>query len=706
MATNGSGKQSVSILHLEDNPADGEFFRHKLGRDGLECSITLVETREDFIRELGKPEHDIILSDNAMPHFSGREALALAKSARPDLPFIFLSGSIGEEAAIEALKEGATDYILKDRFSRLAAAISRAMEEKEERAIRRRAEKALRASEERYALAAVGANDGLWDWDLKSGTVYYSARWKSMLGHAEEEIGGSLDEWLGRIHPEEAGLVRLQIDRHLEGATAKLECEYRIRTRQGNYLWVLCRGVAVRGADGAPYRIAGSQGDITERKRAEEQLLYDAFHDSLTGLVNRNLFHNSLQRLLEMGKRKDGVRFSVLHFGLDRFGTLNDGLGRQIGDIILKESAGRITQRLRPGDTLARLSGGEFAVLMEDMDSLSEVIRTARSIQAGFQSGFLIGGQEIYVTLSAGIVQGADGYQTPEEVLRDAGIALGKAKSQGPENFCVFDQAMHAQAVSLLGLETDLRHAIAKDEFYLQYQPIMDLRRGTVAGFEALVRWQHPVKGLIPPMDFIPVAEESFFINEIGRIVLEKACRQMRRWQTEYPAARNMSVSVNVSGRQFRQSDLIDQIKGILSATDLDPKCLKLEVTETAIMHDPKTAADMLAELGAEGIGLQIDDFGTGYSSLAYLHRFPMHALKIDRSFVNLIGENGENTAISSSVVAMAHNLGMQVIAEGIETPVQLRILKELACDYGQGFFFNKPLSVPDAERLIASQTA
>lgn len=693
----------ISILHLEDNPSEAELFGEMLSGSGLDCVITVAKSEEEFLRGLAEPAHQIILSDYTIPGFSGQAALELARARRPELPFIFLSGSIGEEAAVAALKNGATDYILKDRASRLASAIARALDERRQAESRSRAEAALRLSEERYALAAVGANDGLWDWDLRADTVYYSERWKSMLGHSEAEIGVSPEEWLGRIHPEDAGTVRQKIDLYLQGAAPKFECEYRMRTAQGSHIWVLCRGVAKRDGDGKPFRMAGSQGDITERKRAVDQLLYDAFHDGITGLVNRNLLLNTLQRLLWQGRRKGGTRFTVIVFGLDRFGAINDSLGRQAGDRILQETARRIGRGIRPGDTLARLGGDEFAVLLEDVEAQGEAARLARGVQAEFRHGFRIDGREAFLTLSAGMVQVAEGHQSPEEVLRDAGIALGKAKAQGKSGFCVFDPGMHAQALFLLNLETDLRLALERDELRVHYQPIIDLAGGGIAGFEALARWQHPARGLVPPMEFIPIAEQTHLINDIGRIIMEKACLRLRRWQNAYPQGRAMTVSVNVSGRQFRQPDLIREIKAILADTGLSPGSLKLEVTETAIMDDPLAAAAMLSELRAEGICLQIDDFGTGYSSLGYLHKFPMQALKIDRSFVNLIGERGEDSEIASTIVSMAHNLKMQVIAEGIETEPQLRHLRGMRCDFGQGYFFHRPLEEAAAENLIAA---
>jgi diguanylate cyclase (GGDEF)-like protein/PAS domain S-box-containing protein len=692
----------ISILHLEDDAGDAVYFAEELRRAGLDCRITLAQNAQEFASALSASDFDLILSDNTLPDFDGNSALLLARARRPDLPFIFLSGSIGEEAAIDALKSGATDYILKSRTARLAPAIARALEEKAEREERRRAEQALRESEERYALAALGSNDGLWDWDLKAGAIHFSARWKSMLGYAENEIGPDPREWFDRIHPEDLGQVMARIEAHLKGGASKLECEYRIRTRQGSFLWVLCRGMAVRDAAGDPYRMAGSQGDVTERKKAEEQLLYDAFHDSLTGLFNRNLFLNHLEKLLWAGRRKGGPPFSVVLLGLDRFGSLNSSLGRPAADLILKEAAQRIAAKMRPGDTLARLGGDEFAILMEGPENPGEAIRLAKDLQDALQGPFRIGEQEAFVTASAGIVHGTSAYQGPDEILRDAGLALSEAKSQGKASFAVFDVGMHAQAVAILNLDRDLRRAVARDEFIVHYQPIVELATGKLAGFEALARWMHPGRGLVPPMEFIPFAEEIGLIDDIGRTVLEKACRQMSAWREAHPRDPELTISVNVSGRQFRQPDLIGQIRDILARMRLDPNRLKLEITETAIMDDPKAAARMLAEMRESGIQLQIDDFGTGYSSLAYLHRFPVQALKIDRSFVGMIGPAGENAQIAATVTALAHNLGMQVIAEGIETPDHLRRLREMGCEYGQGYHFSRPVDADAAGKLIA----
>ncbi len=695
---------TLRLLHLEDDAADAEYFAHLLRAGGLACEITSVATQPEFEQALRSAPADLILCDNSLPGYSGEEALVLAHRLRPEVPFIFLSGSIGEEAAIETLKNGATDYVLKSRTSRLIPAVTRALRERRDREERLRAEAALRHSEERYALAARGANDGLWDYDLRAGKVFFSPRWKSMLGYAEDEVGSDPKEWFERIHPEDAEMVNLQWDRHLAGKTAQWQCEHRLRAKSGSYLWVLGRGMAIRAVTGEPTRVAGSISDIGDRKRAEEQLLYDAFHDAVTGLFNRNLFLNRLQRLLWVGKRRGVPRFSVLLLGLDRFDAVHDGLGRQAADQMLIETARRIERKMRPGDTLARIGHDVFAVLMEENAVPGEVVHLIQNIRGLFQEALRPEGREVFVTLSAGVVHDVDRQASAEEILRDGGLALGKAKARKASGFAVFNEEMHAQALALLDLETDLRHALERHEFRVHYQPVISLASGTLSGFEALVRWQHPQRGLVPPMEFIPFAEQSHFINAIGKTVLDSACAQLRAWQDSHPGREDLTVSVNVSGKQFRQPDLFRQIVTVLEETGLNPKCLKLEITETAIMEDPEAAARLLIELRNAGIGLQIDDFGTGYSSLGYLHRFPTQALKIDQSFVSKIGRQGENAEIAATIISIAHHLGMQVIAEGIEAPYHLRALKNIGCEYGQGFLFSRPVETDQAEKLIAAQ--
>ena len=565
---------------------------------------------------------------------------------------------------------------------------------------RQQAEAALRESEERYALAVRGANDGLWDWNLKTGQVYFSTRWKSMLGYEEHEIGNSLDECYNRMHPEDIEQVKVEMATHLEGLSPHYESEHRMQHKDGTYRWMISRGLAVRDANGNTYRMAGSQTDITNRKLAEEQLLHDAFHDALTGLSNRALFIDRLRHTIERTKRREGYAFAVLFLDLDRFKVINDSLGHNVGDQLLIAFVRRLEACLRSVDTAARLGGDEFVILLEDITDVSDATHAAKRIQKELTLPFNLGGQEIFTTISIGIALSTIGYNQPEELLRDADTAMYRAKSLGKARYEVFDPILHTQALTLLQVENDLRRAVEREEFQIHYQPIVELETGKLRSFEALVRWQHPTQGLVSPAAFIPVAEETGLIVPIGYWILRSACRQLHVWQVR-PANQLLTISVNLSGKQFSQPDLIQQIGQILQETGLDACSLSLEITESMIMENDESAIVTLLQLRDLGVKLSIDDFGTGYSSLGRLNQFPINMLKIDRSFVNGLGANEGNLKIIETIVTLAHHLGMEVTAEGVEVAEQLAQLRKLKCEYGQGYFFSRPLDTQAAEALI-----
>ena len=571
---------------------------------------------------------------------------------------------------------------------------------------RERAGAALRESEERYALAARGANDGLWDWNLATNEVYYSPRWKSMLGWTDTEVGSTPDDWLGRVHAEDVERVRNDVAGHVAGYAPHLESEHRIRHRDGHYVWVLCRGVAVRDASGKPYRMAGSMTDITDRKNTEQQLLHDAFHDALTNLPNRALFTDLLTRSLGRARRRIDYRFAVLFIDLDRFKVVNDSLGHSIGDELLKALTRRIERCVRPGDTVARLGGDEFTILVDDIGDASDATRVADRIQHELAQPFNLSGHEVFTSASIGIALSASGYQAADDLLRDADIAMYRAKALGKARYEVFDTQMHARARALLELETDLRRAAERGEFRLHYQPLVTLETGRITGFEAVVRWQHPVHGLIGPAAFIPIAEETGLIIPIGKWVLREACRQMRVWQDRYPSL-DLTVSVNLSGKQFAQPGLVEEIDAALKETGLEPRRLRIEITESVVMENAAQAMAMIDQLRALKVKIDVDDFGTGYSSLSYLQRFSLDHLKIDRSFVSNIGtDQGENAEIVRTIVTLAHHLGMDAVAEGVETADQLALLREVGCQLVQGYLFAKPLDEADADRLLAAGRA
>ncbi len=552
----------------------------------------------------------------------------------------------------------------------------------------------LRESETRYALAAQGANDGLWDWDLVTGEVYHSPRWMEILGiGADENILFTKKCWLERIHPDDRDAVADELKAHLKDEAKNFRSEHRILHTDGEYRWVLIRGMAVRDSDGKAFRIAGSMSDITERKSAEEKLAHDAVHDALTGLPNRKKLMARLGRSIQRIKHNSNYGFAVLFIDLDRFKTINDSLGHQAGDELLLIITEKLTQLVRPSDMVARLGGDEFVVVLENVRSRERVSQIAERILNCLQEPNEIAGHQIYSSASIGIVLASPAYDQPDDLVRDADIAMYRAKVKGKARFEIYNSKMHSGAISLLQMEMDLRRAIDRDEFTLHYQPIVSLNSEKIVGFEALIRWNHPTRGIIMPNDFISVAEETGLILPIGNWVLREACVQMQQWREEYSLANSLVVNVNLSARQLEQKDLVEQITRILKETKLDPACLKLEITESVIMKNAEETITKVLKLREMGVLLSIDDFGTGYSSLSYLHRFPIDTLKVDRSFVNLIGAEGEHSEIIQTIITLAFNLGMDVVAEGVETAEQLEFLRQVNCNYGQGHLYSRPVT-------------
>ncbi|MEJ7813387.1 MAG: EAL domain-containing protein [Gemmatimonadaceae bacterium] len=565
----------------------------------------------------------------------------------------------------------------------------------------RRSEEALRESEERYMLAARGANDGLWDWDLRSGLVYFSTRWKSMLGYDEAAVGTEPDEWLGRVHPNDAQRVRAELDAHLAGRTPHFESEHRVLHGDGEYRWMLTRALVVRDESGRANRIAGSQTDITDRKIATQRILDNAVHDALTGLPNRALFTDIVFRAISRAQRQPNYRFAVLFLDFDRFKVINDSLGHMVGDQLLVAIARRLECCIRTSDSLSRLGGDEFTVFVDDLKDVSDATHLADRILKEMAVSFTLSGHEVFTSVSIGIAISTSGYSQPEEVLRDADLAMYRAKANGKGRYQVFDSAMHARAMLLMQMETDLRRAIEREEFVLHYQPIMSLSLGRIAGFEALIRWHHPERGLFSPDTFIPLAEETGLMLPIGQWVLREACRQARAWQLHSPAHADLSISVNVSARQFVQPTLVQEIRAILADTGLAPEHLKLEITESVLMDNAEAAILTLRQLRALGVQLHLDDFGTGYSSLSYLHRFPIDALKIDQSFVRKMGDDQECLEIVRTIMTLARNLRIGVIAEGVETSEQRAQLWALECEFLQGYLFSKPVEAAQAQGVL-----
>lgn len=443
--------------------------------------------------------------------------------------------------------------------------------------------------------------------------------------------------------------------------------------------------------------------EITKHKQTQKRLFHQALHDALTGLPNRNLLMEHLQKALQRSQRNQNYLFAVLFIDLDRFKIINDSLGHAVGDRFLVAIASLLKKCSRDVDTVARLSGDEFAILLDDLKDSNEAIAIAERLLEKLTSPIYLDERKVFTGASIGIALGSPTYQSGVELLRDADIAMYRAKAQGKGHYALFDREMYAQTLHLSQLETDLRFALERQEFILHYQPIISLKTGRIEGFEALLRWQHPEKGLIFPGDFIAIAEDTGLIVPIGEWVLQEACQKLWTWQEKFPSASSVQISVNLSSRQIKQFDFVDKLAKILSDTGLNGQNLRLELTETMLMERGEKTIELLCGIKAQNVQLSIDDFGTGYSSLSYLHRFPIDALKIDRSFVSLIDAEGKNGEIVKTIITLAHSLGIKAIAEGVETPHQLTHLRNLGCQAAQGYFFAKPVNLQLAESIIAT---
>jgi len=564
---------SLNLLLLEDSSADAELMIEALRDAGFDPTFRRVDTKDAYLRELDQPP-DFILSDYSMPQFTAQDALSLMKERGLDLPFIIVSGCIGEDMAVECMKAGAADYLLKDRLGRLGHAVAQALERK-----------------------------------------------------------------------------RL----------------------------------------------------IEEKRQAEQRLFLETFHDSLTGLPNRALFMDRLERVFLQSRRQAGHVFALLHMNLDGLNMVHSGLGPSPADRLLIEVSQRILRRVRSVDTVARMEGDAFTLLVDNLKAVGNATRVAERLQQEFAMPFVLDEGEIFLTPCIGIACSHAGYESGEHLLRDATAAMLQAKATGRAGFVIFDKAMHQQAMARLKLEGDLRQALDRKEFRLAYQPIVDLAEGRVAGFESLLRWQHPEHGLTRPDAFLHIAMELGLMKSIGEWSLGEACRQLKLWQGEFPRIRPLTVSVNFSIEHFAQDPIAQLIKTVIQRTGIDAPSLKIEITESEMMKNPAAVSQVLAEIKAQQVDTCLDDFGTGYSSLSHLQQLAIRFLKIDQSFVRRLGSDDDALAIVKTIIALAHQLGRQVIAEGVETAEHLVILRSLGCEYGQGYFFSKPLAPEEVGSLLAS---
>jgi diguanylate cyclase (GGDEF)-like protein/PAS domain S-box-containing protein len=689
--------ESLRILLVEDDEDDFVLTRSMLQVPGTAWfQLEWEQSYLPALQAIREARHDLYLVDYRLGDRTGLDLVRDAWDSEPPAPVIVLTGQDDYEVDVQASELGVTDYLVKgtidapslERTIRYAVRHHQVMVD-------------LRRSEERYAVAVQATNDGIWDWDLAGETMHFSDRWKALLGYAEAFASDRPDAWFDLVHPDDVQRLRREINLHLAGESMHFENEHRIRHADGGWRWVLTRGLTTRDADGRPRRITGSLSDITDRRVAQERLIHDALHDSLTGLPNRALFLDRLTQCLAHLERDKAYACGLLYIDIDRFKLVNDSLSHAAGDRLLIEIARRVGQVLRPGDTLARLGGDEFAILLDGEVTPAAALEIAARIAAVIAEPLRFDRRDLSVSASIGIAHNLDGCISPDELIRNADIAMYDAKARGGGRCELFDASMHQRVVDRVSLETRLRQAIERQQLRTFFQPIIDLRSGELHGLEALARWPAGDES-VPPSEFIEVAEESGLIGALGVLILRSACETLSDWRRRGVVAPDVTVSVNVSIRQITDGGLVEHVRAALHDHELPAANLVLEITESTLIENPALVSAVLDELLALGVAIQLDDFGTGYSSLTVLHDFPGDTLKIDRSFVATMIERPESAAIIRSIVGLAHNLGLRTIAEGIERPDQRAAVTALRCEYGQGYHFARPLPREEIEELFA----
>jgi len=673
-----------SILVVDDIEENRDILKRRLERQGYNVSV--VDNGLSALDLVASGGFDIVLLDIMMPGLSGLETLERLRntSDRASLPVIMISAKSESEDVVQALEMGANDYISKPidfpvAFARIETHLAL-----------KHSDDALRRSEERFSLAMEGGTEGLWDWDLRNDSVFYSPRWKAIVGH-EAELPNTLSEWFDRIHEKDIDRIRTEINKHLDGISLRIDMTYRIQHANGTHRWVRTVGMARRDLDGTPVRLAGSLSDVTE------QILMDPFTD----IPNRTHFRDSIDRAMKRKSRNDTFQFGVVVFELDSYQDLKSSLGHGVSEQLLQEFAQRLRAQTRPGDTVALIGEESFAMLTDDIGMVADAVRIAERARSIVATPFDIFGAEITTTVSAGIATSFTHYESAEDILRDASLGLRSAQELGGNCAQIVDPELHAQALARLHLEADLRRATMTEAFELHYQPIINFDLGKIIGFETLIRWDRPDHGPVSPVIFIPVAERTALINPIGKWVLSEACRQHAVWQNSLSHPLDCVLNVNVSPRQIQQPDLVDQVAHALAEAEMDPRLLKIEITESAVLEDLDNAVLTLEKIHDLGVRIAIDDFGTGYSSLSTLLRVPIDTIKIDSSFTSTIETDPTALRIVRAIINMADSLGKDIVAEGIETESQATIIRDMGAQFGQGYLYSKPVPASQALDLL-----
>jgi diguanylate cyclase (GGDEF)-like protein/PAS domain S-box-containing protein len=673
----------LRALVVEDSEDDAQLLIRQLNRSGYKTTAVRVETAEEMRRMLDEQPWDLVIADYSLPKFNAIRALDVLREKGLDLPFIILSGTIGEETAVEAMIAGAHDYIMKGSAARLIPAIQRELREAGERATRRRAEKAVHDNERRFRSLIEHSSDITTVVDARGRILYESPSVERLLGHKPGDlVGRNLQEFL---HPDDQEQVLEALKRSAGDGIQSLEL--RFRSSKGG--WQTLEAAVNPLLDNPDVGgIVLNCRDITSR-----------YFDALTGLPNRTLFNDRLAQALAHSRRRGAPGLAILFLDLDRFKTINDTLGHGAGDELLRVVAERLSAAVRQEDTVARLGGDEFLFLAPGVSDVEDAARIAQKVLDVFALPFSVLGHELHVTGTVGIsmfpLDGTDA----ETLIRNADTALYRAKEQGRGRYQLYAPAMNAVAFKRLVLENSLRRGIERNELMLYYQPMVSMPHRDPVGVEALIRWKHPELGLVSPAEFIPMAEETGLIVPLTQWALRNACIQMKEWQSM--GIRLDTVSVNVSAYRFNDCNLPGMIAEILACTKLDGRHLCVELTESVMMENAEATISTLTELKKSDIEISIDDFGTGYSSLSYLKRLPIDKLKIDKSFVSKLPADSDDAAIAMLIIAMAHSLELAVVAEGVETEEQLSFLESKNCDLIQGYLVSKPIPAPDMTAFL-----
>ncbi|HVY07176.1 MAG TPA: EAL domain-containing protein [Burkholderiales bacterium] len=691
--------ETVKVLLLEDDDSDALLLTRTLGRiePSLGLDVVRAKTREEFERMLAAERPALIISDYTIPGFDGLAALGMAQEQATDVPFIFVSGTIGEERAIDALKNGASDYVLKGNMRRLVPAIQRALQDAALQRARRDAEQALSESEKRYESLVELSPDGIFL--VTDGVISFANKMATKIYRAETpgQIVGK--PYVDLVQASSTGEATMRL-RRFTGRPENLPyTEQKHRRLDGTEVHVelASTSIMLHGRDS----LLVVTRDITERKRYESQLRYQATHDGLTGLANRNLFSDHLPYAVAAARRH-GHSAALAFVDLDRFKFVNDSFGHESGDAVLKDVSRRLVESVRDSDMVARLSGDEFVILFEDIDSPEIVTQMMERVLPAIAQPLSLRSEEILLTCSIGISVYPTDAEDAGAMLRNADTAMYRAKEKGGNAFEYYTADMNSRSKEHLVLSAGLRRALERNEFFLHYQPQMDLATGRLSGMEALVRWNHPEQGVVPPGKFIPICEQTGLIVPLGQWVLKAACEATKKLVDKLGYV--PQVSVNVSARQFRRTDLVQYVENVLRAVDFPPESLELELTESMVAQDAVFAAQTMRSLKSLGVRIAIDDFGTGYSSLNYLKRYPVDRLKIDQSFVNGIASDPDDETICKTIISLAHNLGLVVIAEGVENDRQLGFLQQYGCDEVQGYLIGRPVALEELRGRFAAK--